>query len=218
MTPAPFRSVSIQHISPFPAGCESQTPFSPATPRAHAKMSMKIEAAIPIKRFAASYDQRRTTTALGATTTRLGATTGRRTTAAPPATQPARYTPTAQTTALASIVLKVMKPPNSNREMMACFIALLLQVGTEVTNTLAAPIWPCLPIYLLYVGGICVCLDNASPIHRFRSLRDRYGICLRLRKALANMLLDAVLRRRRRDRGFVGRFAEYFREIASLSS
>jgi hypothetical protein len=89
-------------------------------------MSMKIEAAISIKRLAASYDQR-TTTALRATTTRLGATTtGRRTTAAPPATQPARYTPAAQTTALASTVLKAVKPPNSNREMITCFMAVLL--------------------------------------------------------------------------------------------
>ena len=71
----------------------------------------------------------RITTALGATMTRLGATTGRRTTAAPPATQPARYTPAAQTTALASIVLKVMNPPNSNREMIACFITVLHRIA-----------------------------------------------------------------------------------------
>jgi hypothetical protein len=93
-------------------------------------MSMKIEAAISIKRFAASYDQRRIRRI---TTASLGATTGRRTTTgalttAPPraATQPARYTPAAQTTALASIVLKVMKPPSSNREMITCFVILLL--------------------------------------------------------------------------------------------
>jgi hypothetical protein len=91
-------------------------------------MSTRFKAAISIKRFAASYDQR-TTTALGATWTRLGATTGCRTTAAPPATQPARTTPAAQTTALASIVLKVMKPPNSSREMIACFITVLHRIA-----------------------------------------------------------------------------------------
>src|SRR5580704_1525086 len=65
--------------------------------------------------LAASQDQRRLATALGATTTRLAAPTGPWTTAAPPATQPARTTPAAQTTALASIVLKVMKPPLGSR-------------------------------------------------------------------------------------------------------
>jgi hypothetical protein len=62
------------------------------------------------------------TARLGATTTgRRTTATGRRTTAA----HPARYTPAAQTTALASIVLKAMKPPNRRREMIACFITVL---------------------------------------------------------------------------------------------
>jgi hypothetical protein len=99
-------------------------------------MSINFEAAISIKRFAASYDQRRITTArLGATTATLGATTGRRTTAAPPAaTQPARTTPAAQTTALASMVLRAVKPPSSNREMIMRFIALLLKLGCDGTD------------------------------------------------------------------------------------
>jgi hypothetical protein len=104
-------------------------------------MSMKIEAAISIKRLAASHGQRRITTRCGATTTRPVATAGRRTTAAPPATQPARYTPAAQTTALASIVLKAVKPPSSNREMITCFIVLLLglRLGPMAANDFIAP-------------------------------------------------------------------------------
>ena|ERR1700687_3338004 len=75
------------------------------------------------------YTLRRTAAPRGATTTAraAGRTTGRLTTAAPPAaTQPARYTPRAQTTALASIVLKAMKPPASNREIVRYFITALL--------------------------------------------------------------------------------------------
>src|SRR6266853_619005 len=75
------------------------------------------------------YTLRRTATPRGATTTprAAGRTTGRATTAAPPAaTQPARYTPRAQTTALASIVLKATKPPASNREIVRYFITVLL--------------------------------------------------------------------------------------------
>src|SRR5437867_3572529 len=69
----------------------------------------------------------RRTTLRGATTTAPRRTTGRATTAAPPAaTQPARTTPRAQTTALASIVLKAMKLPASNREIVRYFITVLL--------------------------------------------------------------------------------------------
>jgi hypothetical protein len=96
-------------------------------------MFVRFEAAITIKRFAASYDQRTTTARLGATTGCRTTAAGCRTTAAPPATQPARTTPAAQTTALASIVLKAVKLPSSNREIIACFIALLLGFGPMVT-------------------------------------------------------------------------------------
>jgi hypothetical protein len=69
----------------------------------------------------------RRTAARGATTT--GRTTGRATTTAAPgaaATQPARTTPRAQTTALASIVLKAMKPAANNREIIMVLITVLL--------------------------------------------------------------------------------------------
>jgi hypothetical protein len=81
------------------------------------------------------YTLRRTTTARrGATTT--GRTTGRRTTTAPPApAQPARYTPRAQTTALASIVFKAMKPPASNSEIIRCFMTVLLEVQSVNRHT-----------------------------------------------------------------------------------
>jgi hypothetical protein len=68
----------------------------------------------------------RRTTRRGATTTPRR-TTGAPTTTAPPApTHPARTTPRAQTTALASIVLKATKPPASNREIIRCFMTVLL--------------------------------------------------------------------------------------------
>src|ERR1700730_14628984 len=77
------------------------------------------------------YTLRRTATPRGATTAPAGRTTGRATTAAPTvappaATQPARTTPRAQTTALASIVLKEMKLPARNRGIIRCLITALL--------------------------------------------------------------------------------------------
>src|ERR1700722_2017946 len=69
------------------------------------------------------YTLRRTTTPRRGATTTPRRTTGAPTTTAPPApTHPARTTPRAQTTALASIVLKAMKPPASNREIIRCFM------------------------------------------------------------------------------------------------
>src|ERR1700676_1287800 len=79
----------------------------------------------PISMPSGQYTLRRTTRR-GATTTPRR-TTGAPTTTAPPApTHPARTTPRAQTTALASIVLKATKPPASNREIIRCFMTVLL--------------------------------------------------------------------------------------------
>src|ERR1700736_5191493 len=80
------------------------------------------------------YTLRRTAPPRGATPApAAGRTTGRATTAAPtvappPATQPARTTPRAQTTALASMVLKATKLPASNRGTIRCLMAALLGV------------------------------------------------------------------------------------------
>jgi hypothetical protein len=69
------------------------------------------------------YTLRRTTVARGATTTGRRTTTAARGTAA---TQPARYTPAAQTTAaFAPIVLRATKPPSSNSEMIKTFMTIL---------------------------------------------------------------------------------------------
>jgi hypothetical protein len=47
-------------------------------------------------------------------------------------TQPARYTPRAHTTAFASVVAKVTKPPTINRGIMRCFITVLLRFRLAV--------------------------------------------------------------------------------------
>jgi hypothetical protein len=82
---------------------------------------------------ACQYTLRRTTVPRGATTAPAGRTTGAvttgavATTAAPPAaTQPARTTPRAQTTALASMVLRARKLPASNTGIIRCFMTALL--------------------------------------------------------------------------------------------
>jgi hypothetical protein len=43
-------------------------------------------------------------------------------------TQPALYTPAAQTTALASIVLRATKPPANNNEMLTYFMTVFMTV------------------------------------------------------------------------------------------
>ncbi len=74
-------------------------------------------------------------------TTTAARPTGCLTTAEPPvATQPARYTPRAQTTpALASIVLKAVKPANSNTETTRC---ITLSPGLRWTRNLVNPLSP----------------------------------------------------------------------------
>src|SRR5258708_6427215 len=98
----------------------------------------------PVRTRGCQYTLRRTATPRGATTTAraAGRTTGRLTTAAPPAaTQPARYTPRAQTTALASIVLKAMKPPASNREIIICFMTVLLGLKSWFRQMQFGVVW-----------------------------------------------------------------------------
>src|SRR5277367_1186427 len=92
----------------------------------HLSLTPTIDAAADASR-GRQYTLRRTATRGATTPPATGRTTGRATTAAPPAaTQPARTTPRAQTTALASMVLKVMKLPASNRGIIRCFMTTLL--------------------------------------------------------------------------------------------
>ena len=109
------------------------------TPRTTAYLTLLTygTGVVYMRRGAVDLQRRITTPLLGATT--AARPTGCPTTTARPgvATQPARYTPRAQTTALASIVLKAVKPPNSNIEMITRFIALLL--GLRWNRILVAP-------------------------------------------------------------------------------
>ena len=108
---------------------------APPRTTAHLTLLTYGTGVVYMRRGAVDLQRRIATPLLGATTaarpTGCLTTTPVATTAPPVATQPARYTPRAQTTALASIVLKAVKPPNSNIEMITRFIALLLGVAME---------------------------------------------------------------------------------------
>jgi hypothetical protein len=115
-------------------------PFGQVQPRTRCRASL-IRHILRCAAQDCQYTLRRTTTArLGATT--IGRTTRRPTTTAPrgPA-QPARYTPRAQTTALASIVLKAMKPPASNRGIIRCFMTALLGCQPIIRSVATTVVW-----------------------------------------------------------------------------
>ncbi len=117
--------------------------YAPPRTTAHLTLLTYGTGVVYMRRGAVDLQRRIATPLLGATTaarpTGCLTTTPVATTAPPVATQPARYTPRAQTTALASIVLKAVKPPNSNIEMITRFIALLL--GLRWNRILVAPTW-----------------------------------------------------------------------------